>query len=229
MIITISRQAASNGELIGHLVAERLGWPFYDRQLVEAVARRLDVGPGTVEAFDETGVGVVHSLLWELHASINENIYLRSLRRTLEQIARAGNAVVIGRGANFVLRGPETLHVRIIAPTALRVAIYQETHPVAEQVAIRHIRQQDQERANFVRSLFHQAIDDPIHYHLQLNLAGLTPEMAEELIVHAARLRAAGSVAEQPRATLAQHIEIMARHRRPFRPHIETSYQGKPE
>lgn len=220
MIITISRQAATNGALVAHLVAERLGLRVYDSELVDEIARQLNVDPSILTRFDEARLSPVSSILWEWRSSINEQVYHRSLVLALRRIAQAGNAVIIGRGANFVLRGPDNLHVRIVAPHELRVAMYRAGEGVDEHTAEQWIRREDRERAKFVEAQFHHHIDDPQQYDLVVNLAGLTPEMAAEVIARAAILRAEVKLAPDVKATLPRYVEILARHRRPTRPSI---------
>lgn len=227
MIITISRQAATNGGLVGRLVAERLGLRVFDRELVDEVARRMQVDPQIVLQFDEVSRGLVQSLLWDWRARVNEEKYACHLRQALNAILAADQAVVIGRGANFVLHGFQCLHVRIVAPIRLRSEIYRSYFDVSEREAERRIRLEDQEKAAFVQHYFGKDIDDSENYDLVINLAGLTPEMATTLIAQAAQLRAAAHLAPEPIATLKQHIEVMTRHRRPVRPEVVERHRMK--
>jgi len=220
MIITISREAATNGGMIGRLVAERLHIPVYDRELVDEVARRLHVEPTILTHFDETVLNPVSSMLWEWRASINEQIYRRYLTHALHRIAAEGSAVVIGRGATFVLRCPDCLHVRIVAPIALRVAIYQTIYDVTAHDAERAIHKEDREKASFIRTVYNAAIAAPENYDLVLNLASTLPEAAADLIVFAAQQRAHTLVQPDPHTLLPAHITEMLRHRRPVRREI---------
>ncbi len=203
MIITISRQAATNGGLVGRLVAERLGLRVFDRELVDEVARRMQVDPNIVLQFDEMSRGLAQSLLWDWRARVSEELYVRSLRQAFNRIAAEDQAVVIGRGANFVLRCANCLHVRIVAPIGLRIEIYRSYFDVPEQEAERRIRLEDREKAAYVRRLFGGEIDDAENYDLVINLAGLTPEMATELIARAATLRATAHLAPSPKRPLS--------------------------
>jgi len=227
MIITISRQAATNGGLIGRIVAERLGLHVFDRELVDEVARRMQVDPHIVLQFDETSCGQVQSLLWDWRAGVNEETYARYLRQALTRIAAEDQAVVIGRGATFVLHCSNCLHVRIVAPISLRVEIYRSFFDVTEHEAEKRIRLEDREKAAFVRRLFNGDINDPENYDLVVNLAGLTPEMAMELIIQAAKQRVAAQLTVEPKATLKQHVEVMTRHRRPVRPEVVERHRVK--
>jgi len=220
MIITISREAATNGGLIGHLVGERLHLPVFDRELVDEIARRLQVEPSVITHFDETTVSPVASLLWEWRSSVNEQIYRRYLTAALQRIAKEQPAVIVGRGANFVLRCAECLHVRIVAPLPLRVAIFQATHEVTVHEAEKAIHQEDHDRAHFVKSVYNAVIGAPENYDLVLNLSGLTPEMAAEIIAQAAEIRSRQHLPPEPAVTLPEHITQMMRHHRPVRREI---------
>ncbi len=226
MIITISRQAATNGGLLGRLAAARLGLRVYDRELVDEIARQMAVDPQIINHFDEVRLSPIQSLLWEWRASINEQIYVRYLRQALLAIQREGNALIIGRGANFVLQCPECLHVRIVAPMPLRVGIYRTAFPeVAEAEAKRRILAEDRDKRNVIRVLYHASIDDPLQYDLVINLAGLTPETTIEEIATAAAAREAVKLPVESRATLLRHMAIMTRHRRPAQPGMVERYQ----
>ena len=162
----------------------------------------------------------MQSLLWDWRAHVDEELYARYLRQALNRISANDQAVVIGRGANFILHCSKCLHVRIVAPIGLRIEIYRSYFDVTEREAERRIRLEDREKAAFIRRLFGGDIDDPENYDLVINLAGLTPEMVTELIAHAAQLRAAAHLAVEPKATFKQHVEVMTRHRRPVRPEV---------
>lgn len=220
MIITLSRQAGTNGTLIGALVAERLDYRLYDRELVDEIARRLNLTPAVVAQIDEAQLNPVESIILEWRSALNEDVYARYLREALEHIANRGNAVIIGRGANFALQRRDALHVRIVAPLALRMAIYGAMHEMPEGDARRRLQGQDDARATFVRRLYHMDIADPVAYDLVVNLARFTPEQAAEEIVTAARLRAAQPVSLEVAANLPQHLAELQRHRRPMRPNM---------
>jgi cytidylate kinase len=229
MIITVSRQAATNGGLIGRIVAKRLGLHVFDRELVDEIAWRMEVDPNIVVPFDESVISPVQSILAEWRHTINESIYQRHLREALERIAHEGNAVIIGRGANFVLQCPACLHVRIVAPVSLRVGIYRTVYPdVPEEEAQRRILDEDRDKARFIDTHYHASIDDPQQYDLVFNLAGLIPETVIDLIAAAAQTRGKVERPHEPHALLPDHVRIMTRHRRPPRPEVVEEYRFEP-
>lgn len=215
MIITISRQSATNGDLIAHLVSERLELPVFDHQLVEEIGRRLQVDPEIINHFDETALNPVESVLWEWRSKVNEDIYARHMRQALLRIARENKAVIVGHGGSFIIRTPDTLSVRIVAPKELRIAMYRAGEGVSEEEAMQWIEHQDKFRKRFIERHFHAVVDDPMNYDLVINLSGLTPEMAADLIAEAARMRHAAHFAVEVKATLPQYIEILAHHHLP--------------
>jgi cytidylate kinase len=218
MIITISRQSATNGFFVAQLVAERLGYRIYDGELLDDIARRLQVDPHLLQHFDETVVSPVSSIIWEWRSSITSGTYLRHLRETINAVAREGDAILIGRGANFVLRGPDYLHVRLVAPLELRVAMYMAGECVSEQVARHWIHDQDEKRQDFIHKNYHHAIDDPVWYDLTINLDGLSLEAIADIIGQAATRRQDEQLTAE--TTLPKYKELLARHRPPCSPHI---------
>lgn len=128
-IITISREFGSGGRTIGHKVAERLGIPFYDKELVNQIALESGFAPKFVEehgehspssslfsyAFAPQGVpGVMNGLstadfLWNIQCSV------------ILQLAENGACVIVGRNADYILKDrPDALHTFIFADMAFR-------------------------------------------------------------------------------------------------------------
>lgn len=145
-IITISREFGSGGRSVGHKVAEALGIPFYDKELVDQIAVESGFAPKFVEehgehspgnslfsyAFAPQGVpGVMNGLstadfLWNIQCSV------------ILQLAEKGPCVIVGRNADYILKDrKDTLNVFIYADTAFRadriVRLYGESEKAPEQ------------------------------------------------------------------------------------------------
>lgn len=216
MNITISRQSATNGLFIAQLVAERLGMRIFDGALVDEIARRAQVDPTILQHYDEQAVNPVASMLWEWRSSISPETYTRHVRDSIRAFAREGNAIIVGRGANYILRGPDTLHVRMIAPLELRVAMYCAGENVSERDAQRWIHDQDILRAEFIHKYFRKSIDDPSYYDLIINLSGLSLEAVADIIVEAAKKRCEEKLTEEK--ALPKYKELLARRHPVSRP-----------
>ena len=144
-IITISREFGSGGRTVGRLVAEKLGIPFYDKELVDQIALESGFAPKYIEehgehapskslfsyAFAPQGVpGIMNGLstadfLW----SIQCNVIL--------QLADQGPCVIVGRNADYILKDrQDTLHAYIFADVPFRadriVRLYGESEKSPE-------------------------------------------------------------------------------------------------
>ena len=202
--ITIAREYGSGGAVIARLLADRLGWRLLDRDLLNEIARAANVAPAVAERFDERIDPWFHRLvkhaLWRggVDAPINvESFDLFDAemmavvgRKIIEEAARMGNCVVVGRGAQCILHGwPEIFHVFLYAPIEIRkkrVAERRGTRPNLEAV----IREYDRLRAAGVRQYFEQEWCNPNLYDLMINTKP-GYESAVETILCAARMKAA--------------------------------------
>ena len=145
-IITISREFGSGGRTIGRRVAEELGIPFYDKELVEQIALESGFAPKFIEengehspglsrlsyAFAPQGVpGVMNGLstadfLWNIQCGV------------ILQLAEKGPCVIVGRNADYILKDrPDVMDVYIHAETPFKaeriVRLYGETEKSPEQ------------------------------------------------------------------------------------------------
>lgn len=186
-VVTISREFGSLGLALGQRVAERLGFTFWDHEIVSAVAQQLRVAPEKVGAIDEHPVGAMAQLFNALHLG-REDIaadYHDQLRLLLASIGRHGSAVIVGRGAHMATDPARTLRVRLVAPIVQRVRDYQERFGTSTEEAYRQVRAGDKERADFVRQAYHADVSDPTFYDVLINVATFSPERADSLVLMA--------------------------------------------
>ena len=145
-IITISREFGSGGRTIGRRVAEELGIPFYDKELVEQIALESGFAPKFIEengehapglsrlsyAFAPQGVpGVMNGLstadfLWNVQCGV------------ILQLAEKGPCVIVGRNADYILKDrTDVMDVYIHAETPFKaeriVRLYGESEKTPEQ------------------------------------------------------------------------------------------------
>ncbi len=191
--ITVSREAGANGAPIARAVAEELGWPIYDRELLERVAEHMGLRASLLEEVDERRKGWLRERLETLASSapITQGAYAKHLFETLLALAAHGHCVIVGRGANLVLPPAATLRVRITAPRKERVRVLREQLNVGADEATRHLDKLDAERAAFVKDLFGKDNADAHCYDLVLNSARFSVKDCARIIVDAlARLQA---------------------------------------
>jgi cytidylate kinase len=95
--------------------------------------------------------------------------YARHLFKVVGAIGRHGRAVLVGRGANFILPADRRFRIRVVAPLEFRVQSVAHTHKVELKEARRRVIRTDADRKAFIRKYFHADIADPLHYDMVLN------------------------------------------------------------
>lgn len=186
-VVTISRESGSLGLALGRRVAERLGFGFWDQEIVSAVAERLHTDPRKVLALDEHAPAGFEVLLTAFRLAQGGLAldYRAQLRILFASIAHHGGAVVVGRGAHCVLTSSQALRVRLVAPIEHRIADYERTCQTTHEAAVREVPAGDRNRAEFVRRTFGQDVADPTAYDVVINVATYTPDRAESLVLMA--------------------------------------------
>jgi len=180
-VITVSRQLGSLGCDIADAVAQRLGYRKVWKGLINQAARRARTPEMALDILDDLGLLGLKPSLSE------EKAYLDSIRELIEEFARAGNVLIVGRGGQAVLRGwPNTLHVRIIAPLDIRVERLVQRHGISAKAALARVQASDRRRKRFVERAYHVDWGDPSLYDLVLNTASLDIARTTELICFAA-------------------------------------------
>jgi CMP/dCMP kinase len=180
-VITISRQLGSLGCDIADAVAQQLGYRKVWRGLINQAARKARTPQVALALLDDLG-------LFGLKPSRSEETaYLDAVRDLVEEYARAGDVLIVGRGGQVVLRGwAHTLHVRIIAPLEVRVARLVQRQGISAEPALAQIRTSDRARKRFIARAYSVDWDDPSLYDLVLNTAALDIPRATGLICYAA-------------------------------------------
>jgi len=168
--LTISRQAGSLGDQVAGELAHRLGWHVYDKEIVDAIAEDNRVRQNLVEELDERSQNLVHDTVQRFLRmaegySFGIQEYHEALLKTLALLAARGKAVLVGRGANFVLHGAGCgIHVRITADTDVRIQRMAKAWDTSPENARRRLQQMDKDRRDFIRQHFRQDPDDPRFY-----------------------------------------------------------------
>jgi cytidylate kinase len=114
-------------------------------------------------------------------------LYLEHLIKIIKVIAAHGRAVIVGRGADFILRPEKRFSVRIIAPIDIRIQNVVSTYGVSESEAEKRILKRESRRRRFIKEAFDGDVDNPIHYDMILNTGRLSIDAAAVSIIIAAK------------------------------------------
>ena len=186
-VITLSREPGSGGKFVAKAVAERLGLELFHQEIINAMAENADTTARIIRTLDERSLSMIED--W-VSAAISErhlwpDDFSRVLMRVIGTIGRHGKAVIVGRGANFILPPENRFRVRIIAPLEMRVNHVAETYGATKKEAQRRVLRTESDRQAFVRKYFYSDISDPANYDMILNTGTLSVESAAAAICSA--------------------------------------------
>lgn len=112
--------------------------------------------------------------------------YVRMVGLVIRGLAQEGNVLILGRGAQVLLRKhPHTLHVQIVAPFSERVDVVMARHNLNKRTAQNRVRASDRARFDYIRRYHDADWMDPILYHLVVNAGQMPVTTAVELITTA--------------------------------------------
>ena len=184
--VTVSRDPGSGGKLIAKGIAECIRFDLFHQEVIHAMAQSANVNKRIVESLDEKGLSMLED--W-VAASIHKHHlwpdeYLQHLLKVIGTIGEHGNAVLVGRGANFVLAPESTFRLRVIAPRAFRARKVAEAYDLPLKDAERRILKTESDRRAFIRKYFHKDIEDPTGYDMVINTGNIRLDEATESVCH---------------------------------------------
>jgi cytidylate kinase len=198
--ITIEREYGSGGGDIARALAERLGWKLWDHALTEEIARLMDCPSRTVQVHEERKDSVRYRLFKAfMRGSFEGTLNAPKLkivdadcitdvtRRLVTDLAREGNAIIVGRGAAYHLHDrPDAFHVFVYAPFEEKVHRLRAGGK-SESEAIELAETVDRDRAAYMKQ--YCSLDWPAreYFHLMINTT-MGDECVVETILHSVSL-----------------------------------------
>jgi cytidylate kinase len=184
--ITVSRDPGSGGKPIAELVAKRLGFTFYNKKLLDEIAKSANARRETLDNVDEKTRSLMDDLVHNVlnPEYISERRYITHLCKVVLSVAQRGKAVILGRGSNFITPRAYGLHVRITAPYRVCVSRAVRYEKVPYKKAREIVGDVMNERAAFVKQYFNKDIINPKYYDLSLNTTNLSIEAAADIIIY---------------------------------------------
>ncbi len=195
-IITIEREYGSGGVVIGKQVAETLGIPFYNHEIMEMAAERLGVPISKLEGAEESSPkSFLYSLLLNSNPTramadnipISDKVYIMETQ-IIKELAAQGPCVIVGRCANHILReNPHRFGVFVYAPKAFRLKYAQTAYNVPEREIETLLPRVDSRREKFYNINTGGNWHDKENYAMCLNSQKLTIEGCIAIIVNAVK------------------------------------------
>jgi hypothetical protein len=193
--ITVSTQLGSQGRELARRLGLRLGWQVFDKEILQAICRETHTKEKILSRLDGHAVSALEDYLAQLLVPDDpgQPAYVIELMRVIWAVARQGQAILVGRGANWLIDPRYGLRVRGIAPFEQRVDHVAHARGVPASEARKLVKEDDSDRARFIRQVYRKDIDDALGYDLVLNLGTVDMETAVEAVMIALprKLRAA--------------------------------------
>lgn len=192
-VITIGREFGSGGHEIGMKLAERLGVPFYDRELITLAAEQGGIDPKLIERneegahrLSERGRSRMPFFSLSYTPDFSDAIYLQQCK-VIKDLAAKGPCVIVGRCADFVLRSEGSINVFIAASMPYKIKrkrkVAIEKKDYTDEQFERYINDMNAARANYYNHYTNQKWGNSSTYHLCVHSDLVDVDGAVETIV----------------------------------------------
>ena len=187
MIITIGRQHGSNGHAVAETLAKRLNIPCYSKEIVDRTARDSNFSHEVIRSYDEKRISpfmAPSTHFFGMDEGFRLNMQIASAQfEAIRSLADEGDAVFVGRCADYVLRSREDLvRIFLMADMPYRIKTVMERKSLSRDQAKKLIREVDKDRSSYYRYYTDQTWGDSGCYDLCLNVGRVGIEGAAETI-----------------------------------------------
>lgn len=195
-IYTIGREFGSGGKQIGEIIAERLGIPLYDKELLQKAAKDSGFCEEIFENHDEKPTNsFLYSLVMDTYSAgnysaapfldmpLNHKVFLAQFD-SIKKIAEEGSCVIVGRCADYALAGnPDVVNVFIRADLEDRIKWISKRLDITESKAKDMAAKKDKQRSSYYNYFTSKKWGDSRSYDLCLNTSKLSLDECVELII----------------------------------------------
>ena len=193
-VLTISRTYGSGVREIAKVLAQKLGYVLFEKEIIPLLAKKLDRDTLYTREHDELR-DMFSAPVIELAAqrlaflkkdTISPQEYSEALKDIFMELAQRGNAIVVGRGSQFILQNkPGVFHIRLVADIKYRMEHLKNLHvlKLSDSHLSQKIHKEDHLRQEFLETHFHQNGENPLLYHITINLSKVSQPKALDMIL----------------------------------------------
>ena len=191
-IITISREFGSGGRTVGHAVADQLGIPFYDKDLVEHIALESGFAPKFIEEHGEHAPGKTlfsyafaqHSMPGAMNGLSTADFLWNIQCSVILQLAEKGPCVIVGRNADYILKDrKDCLHAFIHADLDFRADRIVRLYGESEKSPEARLQEKDKRRRVNYQHYTGRNWGQAQNYDVCLNTSVLGIEQSAQIII----------------------------------------------
>ena len=181
-IITISREFGSGGKEIGKRLADKLGYAFYDSEIITLLAKETGLSKEYIKNISERGI---YPVPFQFGKTFTTNYFLQKdqtailieQNKILKNIAEQGNAIIVGRGANTILKEYKPLNIFVYANMESKVKRCQQKAPkdenLSEKELIAKIKEVDKNRKLYNDLISDAEWGEKSNYDLCINTSNI--------------------------------------------------------
>ena len=186
-VITLSMEPGSGGSILAQQIAGRLMFDLFNREIIEEISKSAEIRETVIETLEKDRLSGVEDFIASLvkNQYIHPDLYLEHLFKVVSTIGKHGQAIIVGRGANFILPPDERFSIRVVAPLQVRIQNIMNAYGVSTEDAKRRIITRESKRRAFIRQSFNADIADPINYELTINTGKMSLESSVEAVIGA--------------------------------------------
>ena len=188
-IINIGRSFGSAGGHIGHAIGQKLGIPFYDNELISRVAEENGYSKGIFDRAEEKSLFSFSSFFASSRLGymdggyVNDNVLFGIQSEVIKTVAAKGDAIFIGRCADYILRDLDCLNVFVTAPEQYRIHSLVESEGITADEAEKLMRRKDRTRETYYNYYTFGAWGKASNYHLCVDSSILGIDGTAEMIL----------------------------------------------
>ncbi len=189
-LINIGRSFGSGGGYVGQAIGQKLGIPFYDNALISKVAEESGYSKSLFAGEEKRSLFSVSSFFASNRLNsymdsgiVNDDVMFNIQSEVIRGIADKGDAVIIGRCADYILRERKCLNVFVCAPEEYRIQRLMKEEKLTEDEAEKLMRKKDRTRETYYNYYTFGAWGQAANYHLCIDSSVLGIDGTAEYII----------------------------------------------
>jgi cytidylate kinase len=197
-VISISRQFGAGGETLSEMLAERLGYEFVDRELINKVAKAADISIDLVEAAWKQSGGkktrgllsglintdALEGVVGRVKPEFSENDFYALLENIIPEVAQRDKVIFLGRASQFILPDERKyIKILLVAHQENRYAFMMDRYDMTRSEATKMVKDWDRSRINFLSKFTKGDPNDLSNYDLTINTDKVKHGWAVDMIV----------------------------------------------
>ncbi len=191
--VALGRAVGLPGLRLSHKLGEKLGWPVYVRQVLQAMAGDDVEKKKLYASMEGRDMGWFEEMVRSMgFAHLSQDDYFRRLTATVLALAKGDKAVFLGRAADMILPQDVGFRVQLTASRDFCLKAFAKQTGSSLEEATRAVGEIERERKDFLRNHFKIDSHDPSRFDMIINMERFTEDQAIELIMAGLKMRGIG-------------------------------------